>query len=190
MNWFQWRNFATISGLRGEFTLSQDSRKYGKFLSHFYQSFQNKPLIGVIAAGGIKLMYDGPVFDLMGLNNTAMGHSKGIRKGLKNHAAFEKDVFYEIQPDIIPLFPFQMVDISDSILNHDKLSAIENMSHYFLNDLFDDPKFRNSYSYVRICSNNFDQCLEGFCSHAFIEKMARSNEYTPTIIPLIQNDIR
>jgi hypothetical protein len=190
MNWFQWRNFATISGLRGEFTLSQDSRKYGKFLSHFYQSFQNKPLIGVIAAGGIKLMYDGPVFDLMGLNNTAMGHSKGIRKGLKNHAAFEKDVFYEIQPDILPLFPFQMINKSDSIINHNKMSSIKNMSHYFLKDLFDEPTFRNTYAYVRICSNNLDQCLEGFCSHAYIEKIAHSNGYSYKIVPLIQNYIR
>jgi hypothetical protein len=190
MNWFQWTNFATTSGLRGEFTLSQDSRKYGEFLSLFCQNLQNKPLVGVIAAGGIKLIYNGPVFDLMGLNNTTMGHSKGIRKGLKNHAAFEKDVFYEIQPDILPLFPFQMINKSDSIINHNKMSSIKNMSHYFLKVLFDEPTFRNTYAYVRICSNNLDQCLEGFCSHAYIEKIAHSNGYSYKIVPLIQNYIR
>jgi hypothetical protein len=38
---------------------------------------------------------------LMGLNNIAMGHSAGNRTGIKNHAAFNKDVLFQLLPDII-----------------------------------------------------------------------------------------
>jgi len=40
------------------------------------------------------------MFDLMGLNSVAMGHSKGDRRGDKNHSAFEKEVFYKTNDSV------------------------------------------------------------------------------------------
>ena len=37
----------------------------------------------------------------MGLNWLAMGHSPGDRKGSRNHAAFDLDVFWQDPPDIV-----------------------------------------------------------------------------------------
>ena len=55
----------------------------------------------MIAVGGFGLKYQGNTVDLMGLNNILMGHSAGDRKGIKNHAAFNKDVFYKLNPDML-----------------------------------------------------------------------------------------
>jgi hypothetical protein len=54
-----------------------------------------------VVVGGIKYTYEGVIVDLMGLNNVRMAHSPGSRKGYKNHAAFNKDVFFEQRPDLI-----------------------------------------------------------------------------------------
>jgi hypothetical protein len=37
----------------------------------------------------------------MGLNNKQMAHFKGARIGVKNHAAFEKSVFYQMEVDVL-----------------------------------------------------------------------------------------
>ena len=55
----------------------------------------------MITAGGIKYKYDGDVIDLMGLNNLHVAHNAGRRIGLKNHAAFEKQSLYDLQPAIV-----------------------------------------------------------------------------------------
>ena len=41
------------------------------------------------------------MIDLMGLNSVAMGHSPGDRKGVKNHSAFNRDVFFDLSPDLL-----------------------------------------------------------------------------------------
>ena len=46
-------------------------------------------------------LYEGPIVDLLGLNNVAMAHSPGERRGRKNHAAFNRDVFYRQAPDLV-----------------------------------------------------------------------------------------
>ena len=51
----------------------------------------------------------------MGLNNTLMGHSSGDRIGIKNHAAFNKKVFYKLNPDVI--FPDSVFGEKVHILN-------------------------------------------------------------------------
>ena len=37
----------------------------------------------------------------MGLNSVRMGHSPGERRGNKNHAAFDQEVFFELSPDLV-----------------------------------------------------------------------------------------
>ncbi len=75
-------------------------RRNGTALSCLFTG-QPAPTVGVISSGGIKFSYAGPVEDLMGLNDTAMAHSPGDRRGKKNHAAFNKDVFYAALPQLV-----------------------------------------------------------------------------------------
>jgi hypothetical protein len=88
------------SGLAFEFRIAEIGRKTGQFLNRLFESTQ-RPEVGEVVVGGIKYAYEGVIVDLMGLNNIRMAHSPGSRKGYKNHAAFNKDVFFEQRPDLI-----------------------------------------------------------------------------------------
>ncbi|MEE2990147.1 MAG: hypothetical protein VX715_06005, partial [Planctomycetota bacterium] len=82
-----------------EFQIAAKGRQRGELLSRIFAGEDIS--IGVGTAGGVGLTYRGEVIDLLGLNNLAMGHSPGDRKGGKNHAAFHQDVFFEQLPDIV-----------------------------------------------------------------------------------------
>jgi arabinofuranosyltransferase len=83
-----------------EYRIAGEGRKLGATLNHLFESDPTVS-IGVIMAGGVAVTYRGPVLDLMGLNNVRMGHSAGDRKGRKNHAAFNKEVFFDLSPDVL-----------------------------------------------------------------------------------------
>lgn len=88
-----------IAGIQVEFQIAAKGRLRGELLSDLFAG--DNVSIGVGTAGGIGLTYQGRVIDLLGLNNVAMGHSPGDRKGGKNHAAFNKEVFFEQLPDVV-----------------------------------------------------------------------------------------
>lgn len=84
-----------------EFALANHGRAVGDDLSNFTRASGTTSL-GVIAAGGVALTYDnGPIYDLMGLNWTRMAHSDAPKAGVKNHAAFDPEIFWEAEPEIM-----------------------------------------------------------------------------------------
>lgn len=83
-----------------EFVLAREGRDLGDALNRVFESGA-APSVGAIAVGGIQYAYRGPINDLMGLNNVEMAHHPGERKGIKNHAAFSKEVFYRQRPDVM-----------------------------------------------------------------------------------------
>jgi hypothetical protein len=90
------------SPIMHEFRLAQEGKDKGLLLNQlFINSGHIKPAIGVYIAGGIARTYKGPIYDLMGLNNQQIAHFPGDRKGIKNHAAFETVVFYELPVDLL-----------------------------------------------------------------------------------------
>ena len=95
------RDYAQASNLRIEFHLAQRGRTSGATLEQLFAGLPTLPSVGVITAGGISDEYDGDVIDLMGLNNLHVAHNAGRRIGLKNHAAFEKQSLYDLQPAIV-----------------------------------------------------------------------------------------
>lgn len=110
-----WRHWAVLDALeyasrspsgasntpRVEMAIAEDMRGIGTAFSRAFPDI--KPRVGVIVAGGFALAYDGPTIDLMGLNNVAMAHSPGPRVGMRNHAAFNHDVFFSLAPDVLLL---------------------------------------------------------------------------------------
>jgi hypothetical protein len=133
--------FATTSGLRFQFTLTDNGRRDGAFLNDTFAGGA-LPSIGISAAGGIKYSYRGEAVDLMGLNDTRMAHNGGQRIGLKNHAAFEKSTFYEIEPQIV--MP-QILDRSEPIA-----LTPRTLGNTVLTELFADARFRADYTYARV----------------------------------------
>jgi len=96
--------------------------------------------VGAVMVGGLGLEYSGPTVDLLGLNNITMGHSPGDRRGPRNHAAFDKETFWTLQPDaVVPEF------VSD-VAAFDIDSVVEAL-HYelYLKGLLRDPEFKQAY---------------------------------------------
>ena len=96
-----WVAFRYERCVRGEFEVAARGYADGAALSLLFREGGAFPRLGVIAAGGIALSYEGPVVDLVGLNNVEVAHNHGERKGKKNHAAFEPDQFHSLAIDVV-----------------------------------------------------------------------------------------
>ena len=107
-----WFKLSPKSSITSEFRIVEQDMKVGETLNDWFPE-GNRPSIGVLAAGGIAFAYDGVVWDLMGLNFVAMAHSEGDKKGPKNHAAFNKDVFWDTTPEIV--MPFHSTGVEQLI---------------------------------------------------------------------------
>ena len=84
-----------------EFEIAERDMRLGRTYNELFANAQQLPSIGVITAGGIARVYEGPLIDLMGLNNATVAHFPGLREGMKNHAAFEVDVFHSLGVDVL-----------------------------------------------------------------------------------------
>lgn len=96
-----WLLFPATARLKHEFRIAREGRATGAALVEMFSDMKKFPTVATITAGGSKYGYPGIVLDLMGLNSTEMGHAPGPRKGYKDHAAFNRDVFYAWKPDIL-----------------------------------------------------------------------------------------
>jgi arabinofuranosyltransferase len=86
-------------GISHEFRIAENDRKLGEILNQLPEL----PSIGVISAGGISRTYKGHIYDMMGLNWIEMAHAnrKHNKSAHKNHAAFNKEVFFNNMPKIV-----------------------------------------------------------------------------------------
>ena len=60
--------------------------------------------VSVSAAGGISMTFDGPIYDLLGLNWREMAMSDRDAFRSKNHSGFSADVFFDAPIDVIVSF--------------------------------------------------------------------------------------
>jgi hypothetical protein len=61
-----------------------------------------RPVVGVTAAGGFPFAYEGRSFDLFGLNDVEMAHaSRARRTALHGHGAFHAPTFFRRAPDFV-----------------------------------------------------------------------------------------
>ncbi|MEM8863029.1 MAG: hypothetical protein AAGD96_32360, partial [Chloroflexota bacterium] len=141
-----WNSTSQNPAIQLEFKLAQRGRSIGNRLHNLLENEQELPRVGIIVAGGFAHTYGGESVDLMGLNNVLMAHNGGDRVGLKNHAAFEKDSFYELMPDVV----------HPQLINNDRWdSASKGIKNSWtsintLKNLFQDEKFLEQYDYVKI----------------------------------------
>lgn len=138
-----WFNCADASNIRHEFTIAENGRFLGSFMEHLFKDTGSYPSVGVIVAGGTKFTYPGRIDDLMGLNSTVMAHSPGLRKGMKNHAAFSKTVFYRIAPDVVS-------PVYWDTLTNDLEALFRNQSAEVLQGLFEEEAFNSRYTFAAV----------------------------------------
>lgn len=162
-NLFDLKNPAKTQ-LNYEFLLAKQGRDLAEKLNKALP--ENKPSTGMIAVGGFGLIYQGNTVDLMGLNNILMGHSEGDRKGIKNHAAFNKDVFYKLKPDI--LLPENAADFKQAGIQYSNLLDVNNFDNEAMKNIFNDGIFQKIYSPVFIFDKKNNAGFFAFANINFI----------------------
>lgn len=185
LGWFfkpdveQWR---TVGRRRvvDEFRLARDGRALGESLNRIFAD--TLPEIGAIAVGGVKFAYHGPVNDLMGLSNIEMAHHPGPRKGIKNHAAFSKDVFYKQQPPVmVPVaLPFRARHFVNGPMPQEFSKYIHH--RWVLEPLQGLPRetaFRERYTpaLVSRADQLTDECIGAFYRNDFLASLRTNDMY-------------
>jgi hypothetical protein len=93
-----WGQFGqTRGGLDPDFRIAEAGREAGEILNEF----DPLPSLGILAAGGISMTYEGEIFDLLGLNWVKMAHSNRAAMRVKNNSGFSQAVFFDNPPDLI-----------------------------------------------------------------------------------------
>jgi arabinofuranosyltransferase len=164
--------------LNYEFDLAKQGRNTGNELNEFW--IEDKPSAGVIAAGGFALMYQGKTIDLMGLNDTLMGHSSGSRVGIKNHAAFNKNIFYKLNADII--LPKDVEDAKGAEIQYAEFRDTYDFDNLAMKNIFNDSEFSRQYKCVAINKKSLQKIIFAFASNSFLNKMKADSSLSVTVI--------
>jgi arabinofuranosyltransferase len=122
-----------------EFVVGRCGLEFGRALNRITAGLATRPSWGVFAAGGTAFSYEGPVIDLLGLNNPAMAHSPGERRGRKGHAAFNRAVFYRQDPDVV------QESVFTECVNRRRRAFRRDLARGFTGGLQDEPEFRRRY---------------------------------------------
>lgn len=154
-----------------EFRLATRARAIGENLNRTFAE-TGLPSVGVVVAGGVGYTYEGEVVDLMGLNLVEMAHEPGDRRGIKNHAAFSKEVFWRLQPDIM---------LPQTELSERRIPNYEGTFWYAvpLKELPSDPEFRQAYrpAAVRRKGRPGDVFIIGIYRRDYLRELVMSGAY-------------
>lgn len=166
-----------LSPIDWEFRLAELGESEAREMNLLFGNLKQLPSVGVSAAGGFAYAYKGEVIDLMGLNNVEMAHASTVKIGIKNHAAFEKRVFYDQAPDIFHGY----AKTSKFVASFAQDSLLENSAHFeeafvsrLYKQLFTEPKFRTMYTPVIIADAKESVFLKTYCKTTFIDILRSS----------------
>jgi hypothetical protein len=146
-----------------EFSIAEAGIHRGKLFNSLFADAPRLPNVGVIVAGGIARTYEGPLTDLMGLNNTTVAHYPGNREGTKNHAAFELGVFPELNVDAI----------DDSIDDVTSFSFVDKV----LKHLFETPAFASEWCFGHLANLSNNTSGKLWFRRAFLDTLLKSPNY-------------
>lgn len=140
--WFNLRD--DTQRMHHQWDLAERGRATGHWLEHMFAEAPELPVLGITAAGGIKMGYRGFVFDLLGLNDTEVAHHQGDRKGVAAHASFSKEIFWRRPPGIVE----PMLCPPEKRVN--RLIDPDNFNHQILKGLPADDDFNERYRFAAI----------------------------------------
>lgn len=149
-NWPAWES---LSNIEHEMQLGARARRAGAILNEYFG--QDGPSVGAILVGGLGLEYNGPVVDLMGLNNVEMAHAPGLRYGLKNHSAFNSEVFMAQRPMLLLAEPIPdgVEEITPATACHEIHTTTLVWPNSVLKGLLEDDRFWQIYDRIVLSDN-------------------------------------
>lgn len=158
------------SPLAHEWKIARDGRERGERLDRFFDRAARLPSQGVMVAGGQALGYRGLTLDVLGLNNVRMAHADRVKRASapKNHASFNKDVFFEQAPD---LFWYAGAFVDDTVSAEGEKLALDPWSQEIFDNVQLDPRFAAAYSGVAISRRDLDFSLRIFAAKSFLRSL-------------------
>ncbi|MFN5416094.1 MAG: hypothetical protein ACK5B9_03485 [Flavobacteriia bacterium] len=156
------------SPLANEWEIAIEGRKNAKNLNTFFQDIKRLPVQGVYTAGGSAFFYKGETIDLLGLNNSKIAHSKKNKFAPKNHAAFNKKIFYEMHPDIFWLAgnTFKPKEVKTEIFMH-----INPFAEKVFQKIEKNSKFKKEYACGVLSKKNHPVVILAFFSKKFLSSL-------------------
>ncbi len=171
------------SRVLSDFDIGTAERENGFRLHTFFHG--NLPTVGVAAAGGFAYGYQGPVFDMLGLNDVRMAHADAIKTGPIGHRSFDPNVFYQIAPDL--LNPWSSAsgpppDLAPHYAYYLDTTGWDNMIY---KDLFHQPRFLAAYAFGVITDDSQPgiSCM-GFFKRSYLQQLSANPHIHITLAPV------
>lgn len=155
-----------------EFSGAEKNMNESLWLNKFLD-FNPRPSIGRVWAGAYAFTYEGNTVDLMGLNNTLMAHALPVKKGTKNHAAFDIKTFFKLKPD---LFGGQSVaDTSGFIMPENTPDFKESFENQIFKGMYLDPTFIDLYRPALITNPSYKESYFSYVRKDYIDTLRQHN---------------
>ncbi len=154
---------------------ASSGRFFGEQLNNFFVESDHYPSHGLLAAGGMAYGYRGESIDLLGLNNVAMAHAENVKNpnALKNHASFNKAVFYKLQPEILHLWTHFLEDKSTFTPTELTPTADENFEAKTFYQIHKDSTFKKLYHPVYITQKSTNKILHTYIHKNFLSSLPK-----------------
>jgi hypothetical protein len=155
------------SPLKDQWLIAIWDRNFSEKMNKFFEILPHYPSQGVPTSGGSAYSYKGVTIDLLGLNNAKMAHADQIKDEniMKDHASFNKEVFFEQKPDLFLL--------SEGFVSNDKIDTIRVIPfrHQVFKGIEKDERFRLEYSGCTIIRKGEPESLQIFASKKFLNTL-------------------
>jgi hypothetical protein len=168
-----------LSPIDWEFRLAELGRDDAEKMNLMFSRLNTLPSVGVSTAGGFAYAYKGSILDMMGLNNLKMAHATDVKIGVKNHAAFDKNTFFELQPDIFHAY----TTLSSFVQSTQNNTLYQNLPDFagsfpckLYKNIFSEKQFGDMYKPVLIEDPQSKIVLKTYVKTSFIEKL-KMNKY-------------
>lgn len=163
----RWEDLRTPFGPGHEFEIATKGRSVGDDLNQVFSRYSIFPTVGALTVGGIGYTYQGPINDLLGLNNVEMAHASTDRKSfIKSHSAFVAEVFFRQRPQ----FLFLMGDYCD-IARPEKTLETHDFYARSMKRVHESPEFQNLYVPVVVWNERLLKEGRGLCGYALREEL-------------------
>jgi hypothetical protein len=164
---------APFFSMKYDFVFPLKQYEYGNMMNRFFKQNNRLPSVGVLSAGAFAYNYRGETIDILGLNNTRMAHaekSNNMNK-VKNHASFNKKVFYELQPDLFVMLQQAIFNTTDTIAS--KKISIDTTGIFSLvfKNIHLDADFKQQYRYCKIKNKYLPYTIQIFAHERFIHSL-------------------
>jgi arabinofuranosyltransferase len=162
----------------GEFQLAEEGRITAEKFNESFADLPALPSIGTMASGGSGYAYKGKTIDLMGLNDTLMAHANPVKRGVRNHASFDKGAFWKLRPDIMGTGCG-----GEIVSNASTFVLYENQEYYRKSDfmyacykqIFDDRDFRSAYIPALVREKKKPYYIFGYYEKDFLQTLGKYN---------------